>query len=234
MKLEEARQRLEEARHALDSALKVAEEAGLESDVWELHAEQGKVYRELGLIVSRLEGLAKGTVYYRQSEDHLNRASGARGVVLVNRADILQDLAEERFRSGDYAVAQRRLQEVEELIGSEYRIVPGEHVPGSELPSQYFWPLGKVERLRGEMAFTQEQFEQGLQHYVLAYAYFVRFSPDAVQKDDMLESLYIHLRDLPIERQQALVESVRAWTQEHDIGVDVGSFVEILESLLGV
>ena len=116
----------------------------------------------------------------------------------------------------------------------EYRIVPGEKVPGDDLPHERFLPLGKVERLRGEMAFAQEQFEQGLRHYVLAYICFVRFSPDAVEKDNMLESLYNHLRDLPVELQQELVESVSAWTQQYDAVVDTSSFVQILKSLLGV
>jgi tetratricopeptide (TPR) repeat protein len=233
-RLEEARQMLENAHRSLDRALQIAEEAGLGSDIPNLRAEQGRAYRELGRILTQLEGPEEGMVCYRQSERHLRGALEATGWGKVDRADVLQDLAEVLFVTGDKDGAQQCLMEIEELIGPEYRILPGEQMPGEELPHDQFAPLGKVEMTRGQMAFAQGQLEQGLQHYVLAYAYFARFSPDAVEKDTLLEYLYKHLRDLPAERQQALLESVRAWVGQYDPDTDVGSFVLTLDDLLGV
>jgi hypothetical protein len=152
----------------------------------------------------------------------------------VDQADILQDLAEGLFLSGDDNAARQRLQEVEELIGSEYLIVPGEPMPQTELPSEHFWPLGKVERLRGKMAFTQGRIGAGLQHYILAYAYYERFSPDAVEKEDMVESLYNYLYELPVEQQQQVLELARIWVGEHGLEMEVGALLETLDALLGV
>jgi tetratricopeptide (TPR) repeat protein len=233
-KLKDARQMLEDVRRLLDQALEVAVEANLGSDILVLRAEQGRVYRDLGHAVRQLEGLEEGLVHYRQSERQLRQVleSAERG--RMERADTLQDLAETLFFSVDQEAARQCLAEVEELIGPEHCIVPGEHVPGAELPHEYFAPLGKMEMTRGQMAFAQGELEEGLRHYVLGYAYFVRFSPDAVEKDTLLEYLYNRLRDLSVERQQALVASIRTWSQQYDIGVDIESFVQTLEDLLGV
>jgi hypothetical protein len=233
-RLEESRQMLEDARRSINSALEVAEEAGLGSDIPELYAEQGRIHRELGHIVTQLEGSKKGLVYYRESERHLRGILETAEWGKVDRADILEDLAEVLFVSGDNAGVQQCLTEIEELMGPDHRIVPGEQTPGEELPHEHFAPLGKAEMLRGQMAFAQGQSEKGLQHYVLAYAYLARFSPDAVEKDTLLEYLYKRLRDLPIDRQQALMDSVRAWVHQYDPGVDVGSFVQTLDDLMGV
>jgi len=84
------------------------------------------------------------------------------------------------------------------------------------------------------MAFAQGQPADGLRHFALAYAYFVRFSPDAVEVDTLVEYLYNHLRDLPLDSQRALMESVHTWVRQYDVGVDVSSFMQILGDLLGV
>jgi tetratricopeptide (TPR) repeat protein len=233
-KLEHVRQMLKDARRLLDKALEMAMEAELGSDILVLRAEQGRVYRDLGHVVKQLEGLEEGLIHYRQSESQLRLVLEATEWGKIDRADTLQDLAETLFSSGDKEAARQCLVEVEELIGPEHRIVPGEHIPGEELPHEHFAPLGKVEMTRGQMAFAQGQLEEGLRHYVLGYAYFVRFSPDAVEKDTLLEYLYNRLRDLSVERQQVLVESIRTWAQQYDTGVDIESFVQTLEDLLGV
>ena len=232
-KLEEARQRLEEARLSLNNALDIATRAELGSDLPVLYAEQGRVYRELGHITTRLEGLDKGIVYYHRSEEQLHLALKVKGWGKIERADTLQDLAEVFFDIGDQKTAQEHLTQVEELIGPEYRIVPGEPESGKDLPREYFAPLGKVEMLRGQMSFEQGQLVKGLQHYILAYAYFVRFSPDAVEKDTMVEYLYNHLREAPVEQRRGALEDVRVWARLHSMGVDVEPFLEILGNLLG-
>jgi tetratricopeptide (TPR) repeat protein len=233
-KLDNARKSLEEADRSLEKALEEAEKAGLGADIPDLRAEQGRVYRELGHIVRRLEGAEEGLGYYLQSERQLRRALEAKEWGALEKADTLQDIAETLFFSGDEKTARKRLQQIEELIGEAHRIIPGERVPEPDAPHEHFAPLGKVEMTRGQMAFTRGDPEQGLQHYILAYAYLMHFSTDAVEKDTLLEYLYNRLRILPIERQQALLASISAWIQEHDTGVDVEPFVQTLKSLLGV
>jgi hypothetical protein len=88
--------------------------------------------------------------------------------------------------------------------------------------------------LRGQMALTQGQIEEGLRHYVLAYAYFVRFSPDAIEKDVMVEYLYNDLRGVSLERQHQVLESVRTWIDQCGLGTEIGAFLEAQEALLGV
>lgn len=233
-KLEDARRMLQDAQCSLDQALEVAETAGIKADIPQLQAEQGRTYRELGHVIRRLEGSEKALIEYRQSETRLKLALESQRWGAVERSDILQDLAETLFFSGDEAAARRCLAQVEELIGFEYHIIPGEHLPPENLPRDPFAPLGKVEMMRGQMAFAREQPEEGLKHYIMAYAYFVHFSPDAVEKDTLLEYLYRRLRDMPIEGQRALMASARSWGLQHDTGVDIGSFMQTLEDLLGV
>ena len=233
-KLEEVGRLLEEALTSLTRALEIAEEAGLESNIPDLLAEQGRIHRERGRLINRLEGFEKGQVDYRQSERLFGKALKTKTWPVVDRANTLQDLAEILFLLGDDEAAEDRLAEVEALIGREHRLVPGEQAPPVELPTEYFAPLGKVEMTRGQISFARGQFTEGLRHFVLAYAYFVRFSPEAGEKDTLLEYLYTHLREFPIDRQRSLMVSVRTWVQEYDIGVDIYSFVQALESLIGV
>lgn len=232
-KIEEARHDLEVAARDLDNALAMTEEKELESTMAVLYAEQGKVNRELGYAVSLLEGTEKGMVFYRRSEEFFKRALEM-NLGKVERANVLQDLAEGLFLSGDISAARRQLAEIEKLIGEDYRITPGRHLPGEELPGEYFWPLGKVERLRGDMAFEEGNLEEGLHHYLISYAYFVRFSPDAVEKDTLVDGLYARLRDVEVEKKRELVESMHTGAQQHDVGVDAGPFVKTLKDLLGV
>jgi tetratricopeptide (TPR) repeat protein len=228
---EEAYKRLTEAKETLQNALDTVEEAGLSADIMLLQAELGRLHRDLGNIADEFEGPKKGIAYYRSGERLLKQALDMPGWAIVDKANTLQDLAEICFLSDDLTAANECLDEVETLIGNEYKIIPGKSVPNAELAQEYFAPLAKVEMLRGQMAFDQGAYEQGLQHYILAYAYFMRFSPDAIEKDTMVEYLYINLRE--IERKQDLVQSCCEWASEHDFGIDVNSFIQILEDLLG-
>ena len=228
-KLDDARQRLEDTVNMLNSAIQQAEAAELESDLPELYAEQGKAKRELGRLVAETESLPKGLPFYHESEDMLKKALDTQ-VGLVERADILQDLAETLFNAHNAEEANKRLKQVEDILPSATMA----QTVGERLPSQYYWPLGKAERLRGMMAFTQNQPESALQHFVLAYVYFVRFSPDALEKDALVDSLYTHLVTLPAKRQRELIESTRAWVESQGLPeADTNSFISIIADLVG-
>jgi len=233
-KLEKIYLVFEDARLLLEKAVRETEEAGIGSLISDLYAEQGRVYRELGRTASLLGKAREGTKHYRQSERQLRLAMEGTGQGKISQADTLQDLAEVLFSLDDDAVAQDCLARVEELMGHEYHIIPGEQMPQAGLPRENFAPLGKVELTRGQIAFDEGQLEKGVQHFVLAYAYFVRFSPQAVELDTMIEYLYNHLRDLHVDRQQQALESVRAWVDQYDLSVDVSVFLQTLGDLLGV
>ena len=233
-KLEEAYQKMENARDSLERAIKIAETANLEADLPGLRAEQGRVYRDMGHLVMQLEGFDKGLICYRRSENYFNLALKSKGWAAVDRADTLEDLAEVLFTAGNPDATHKCLAEIEKMVGPDYFIIPGKQIPQKGLPTEYFAPLAKVEWWRGEMAFAQQQVEQGPQHYILAYAYFTYFSPDAMQKGTLIEYLYNHLHRLPVERQQTFLKSVRSWLQQYDTGVDISEFAGILKDLLGI
>ncbi len=212
---------LKQALHALESALKSCEEAGITVDIPNIHAEIGRCYRDMGLVVERLTPPEQNTGYYRQGEDHLKIALAVKSWPKINRADALQDLAEIRYYLKDSEGAYKFLAEVEQVIGEEY------------LHEEYA-PLGKVATFRGKMALDQGDMEQGWKHYIHAYVYFTRFSKDSVEKDIMVEHLYTQLRGIPIEQQQTVLNAVNTWIMQNDFGVNVSEFVEMVQNLLGV
>ena len=225
---------LEQARIGLENALFIAQEAGLQAEVPGIKAELGKVYREMGLAVTRLEGATKGMTYYRKGEDLLEEALKSEGLAKGDRADCLQDLAELLQDSADPQSAQERLNDLERLIGDEYTITLGK-VPHPDLATELFLPLGKAERLRGDIDFDIGEHAMGMEHYVLAYAYFARFSPVTIERDRTIEQAYARLRGLSLEEQKALCESAAKWAAEYnDPRAEVKTLAEELGHLLGV
>jgi len=232
--IEEVRRLLEEARADLDSAQQAVAGAAITALDAQLRAEQGRVSRELGRTISKMEGADKGAQYFLQSVQQLQVAADIEAWSIDERADALQDLAETLFDLGDSKGALEKLERIETLIGQEYLIILGKQTPEASLPAQHFEPLGKMEMLRGQMAFAAGEWQEGLQRNILAYAYFMRFSPDAVKKATMVEYLYKHLQGLSIERQETLVRGAYTWISTHKLGDDVVAFVEAISKLFGV
>ena len=231
--IEQIEQTLQEALEIADRGMEVAREADLGAEVATLLSEQGRAHRDLGHVFMELEDREEMMGHYGRARRKLEEALEHK-LDPVNRADILEDLAEVLFFSGDEEGAKEKMTDIEELIGDEYLIRPEKEAPPDHLPPEYFAPLGKVEMLRGQIAFEHDEREKGIEHYVLAYAYFARFSPDAVEKDMLLDYLYKRLRELPVDRQKALMDTLRERTAEYQTGVDVESFIRDLEDLLGV
>lgn len=227
---EGVRQLLDEARSALDAAQQSVAGAKITALDAQLRAEQGRVSRELGRII----GKAEGAQYFSHSVQQLQSAANTEGWSMDERANALQDLAETQFDLGDSKAALENLEKIEKLIGHEYLIVPGEQIPETGLPAQHFEPLGKMEMLRGQMAFARGNWQEGLQRNILAYAYFMRFSPDAVKKDTMVEYLYRHLQGLPIEYQEVLVRDAYTWINIYELGDDVVALVKAISELFGL
>lgn len=232
-KLESIRQMFDEARVELEKALADAQQASIGSVIPRLYAELGRLYRELAQYSFRAQDHEQGFKYYRLAEAQLRLALDQEGWGIVDRADTLHDLAEVLLALGDETKAFARLEQIVEMIGPEYQILPGQHIPEAGMHLEYFALLGKVELIKGRVALGQAQWVEGIKHDILAYAYFVHFSPESVESENMLEPLYNHLHDVSVNRQQEILDEVRAWAADTNFGVDVGSFIEDITSLLG-
>jgi tetratricopeptide (TPR) repeat protein len=232
--LEEARHMLEEARDNLNLAQSILRETGIESMDRTVIAEQGRLSRDLGRLISQVAGTEEAMQYYTQSARQLREALALKGWANDERADVLQDLTEVLYDLHDEEEAENRFEEIQTLIGKEYLIIPGEQMPKEDLPTQNFEPLGKAELMRGQTAFAQKQWNEGAKHYVLAYIYFTRFSTDAVKIDIMIEYLYNHLRDLPLAEQQSILRHALDWIDKFNLGEEARSFVATAGQLFGI
>ncbi len=237
-KLEEARGTLEKIATDLEDALETARRAGLEDANRRLKAEQGRLHRDLGHAMRVLKETRKSTAYYTSSARLLREALNLDGWNPIEKADAQQDLAETLFFSGDEQGARESLEQIGELLDVDISALSEESI--SQIPNEYFLPLAKAEMTWGQMAFMRGEKgeKEGLQRFLQAYVYFTLFSPDAVEKDRLLEYLYKRMRNLSVARQRALVETVRDQGFQKQIqdkfGVNVESFVRDLGDLLGV
>jgi tetratricopeptide (TPR) repeat protein len=231
---EEAQKRLEEAIRYLQRAQDVLQKAGMGPERFlPVYGELGRAYRDMGNLLKRQGEGEKALRNYHEAQRMLERAL-KESLPIAARASVLEDLAEAQFMAGDEAKANATLAEVERLIGSEYQIVPGKQLPAENLATEHFSPLGKVELLRGQMAFEKGRFEEGVGHYLLAYAYFKHFSAEAAELDTLMGYIYIGLQGLAPPDLLDLMEVMHKAVREQDFGVDVHSFAQVLEDLVGI
>ena len=233
-KLENVQQMFEEARVELENALPEAERENIGSVIPQLYAELGRIYRDSAQYSFEIEDRERGFQYYRLAEIHLCTALEREGWNIVERADILHDLAEVLFALGEKKEADVCLEKIVAMIGEDYLIVPGQHVPEIGLHNEYFAPLGKVELMKEREAFKQKLWVEGVQHDVMAFAYFVHFSPEAVESENMLEPLYNQIQDVSVDDQREILAEVRDWADHTDFGVKVSGFMEDIARLFGV
>jgi tetratricopeptide (TPR) repeat protein len=235
-KLVQARQELQEAEAHLAKAIQVARDNGLANDEAMLHAKQGKVCRELGFVVSRLEMPDSALSYYMRSQDEFLKALNMPQLGSIEKASMLVDFAEMLFVSGNPTAAEDRLKEFEREFGIAVRQTEATPTRDEWRPQlEFYRAFGKAERLRGRMALENTaQTDSALQHFARAYDYFVRFSSYAPEKDTMIELLYDQLRDLPMEQQRRLVSGLRTWVSESKDDSELKKFVGFLEELLGL
>lgn len=232
-KLEDARSRLDTAKGYLLRALDETERGGLADDRGTVYAELGRVLREMGKVTS-LTGRVQEAEDFYQDSHHKLMLTLEGDLAKVDRADVQQDLAELQAVQGAYQRAKDTLEQVEATVGPTYLIEPGKAVPKPTLPSEYFLPLGKAARLRGKMSFEQGDDEQALKQFVVAYAYFHRFSAETPEKDQMLDLVYDKLTGLEIQLQRRLVTQTREWAEQQDFWDDVKGFTDTLRDLTGM
>jgi tetratricopeptide (TPR) repeat protein len=235
-KLPEARSLLETARDYLRNALEETDRSGLDDDRRLVYAELGRVLREMGKVATAMRQYKESKDYFQASKEHLDEA--LRGdQTSLDRADILEDIAELHAVQGAYESAYKSLQQVEEALAPQAAEEPGHVAQNTHLPSEYYLPLGKAERLRGKIEFDkgdEGDFAQALQHFVKAYAYFHRFSTETPEKDPMTDLVYDNLTRLDIETQSQLVTTTREWADAQPFSDDVKGLTETLRDLTGV
>jgi tetratricopeptide (TPR) repeat protein len=232
----EARQKLDEATETYTRAIEEAVQNGFDSELSELRTNFGKVKREQGrLLLLTEEGMEKAQVFFQKSLDDLQKALEA-VVDPISKADILQDIAWLRFLWGNIEDAEAHLDKIEAMVGETYLLKPGMDPEEKTLPTQYYWPLGKAERLRGEIYITTGRYFEGLKRFLFAYAYFSRFSEDAVEKNMLIDTVYKRIKKLPDGEQRRLLEDLRKWSADNGGcigGVNLSTFLKLLTNLLG-
>ncbi len=237
-KRDQERQLLEEARNNLETAIELAERAGLRSDTPSLFSKLGKVYRELGRVVTDLENSKAGSRFYLRSDETFRHALMLEELNKLERAGMLVDYAEMLAVWGNAEAARMVLAQ----FVAEWTALHGQPALDGDLDlgrisTEYLRPLGKFERLQGQLALVEAREEEALQHYGRAFVCFQRFSPTAKEKETMVELLYDDLRTLSAPRKRELVARLRAMSGEaasSEIQEAMESFVTALSILLGV
>jgi tetratricopeptide (TPR) repeat protein len=233
-RLEAAGQVLKDALKAATDGLTIAQEEQIGSVIPQLLAESGRIHREMGRLTSLTESLEKSLPDYREAERLLRAAIDVQGWGRMDQLDVQRDLSEVFFRLGDREAALNQLKQIEVEIGQEFLIRPGGQPPDENLPGEPFEPLGRVEMLRADINFTEGCPGEGLRHYLLAYAYFILFSPETLSLESMMEHVYNRMREKSLDEQREILDYVRDESWMRSLGLDVYPFVEKLEYLFGV
>lgn len=236
-KLFDARQKLVEAMEDLQKGLETAVNGALEAEMPGLRAALGRCCRELAQVELALKNTKESLRLARQGEEYFKQAlKDQKGLSQVDRFDVQQDQAELFFSSDLVEEAKQKMLEIEEDLGLEFRIRPPDCAPAPGLPAENFWPLGKVERLRGEIAFKAREYGPGLQHFLLSYAYFQRFSPQALERNQMLETLFDYLSHLAADERTDRMQELRTWVEQNQAcleGLAVQDFLKELAQMFG-
>lgn len=238
--------KLEEAQKILERDCLLNVEKGIEeakaaelSSLQELLAELGRSQRDLGHVIARRHGFPDALQQYQEAARALRDVLDHFDLPELVAADVRQDLAEVLFFSHDYAEAEAELRRIVELIGEAYVIDPGHPIVYRNLPVDRFRVLGKVELLRSQMIFSADpprhktaDLVMAMRHQLLAYAYFLLFSEQALERDNMVDYIYNYMNPVPLPQRREVMNALRAWYESHDFGVDVSEFLRILTRLL--
>jgi len=182
----------------------------------EAYNELGCTYREWAALERRFNpasALARTLVgdAVQHLEESLRLAEQQQS--LVQYADACEDLAQTYIARGDYAATQLWLNRAEERIPLPYKITSGrglQPIPTEECVEEFWQMMGKIELLRGHLAYDQEAgqaqgkvtrttLEQAMRHYAFAAAYFERFSGQAVRLEATHKQVYNRVKRCRIE-----------------------------------
>lgn len=206
---------LQDAEDDLNRAIDLAAHGWLGSELPKLYAKRAKVYREMGM-VAKCEGATdQAQECFRKGREDFQRALGvgesAGGVPEpkseLERWDTRVDFAEYYFRAGNAPEATKQLQNLEKKLPP---------VQTAESLAPEFCRLrGKMERLRGEMTQAKDDSLLALKHYIRAYSYFDRFSPQDRKRRSMSNKVHEVLVKLSEKSQDPQVELQKWLLDEH-------------------
>jgi tetratricopeptide (TPR) repeat protein len=124
----------------------------------------------------------------------------------VQYVDSYEDLAQVYFQARHLDKAEECLDRAEEAVPDIYKIKVGaglQAIPPEDCSEEFWRQMGKIELLRGHLAFDREQtssseasrslLNQTVQHYALAAGYFERYSGQ-IRFQFAVEQLYDHFK----------------------------------------
>jgi tetratricopeptide (TPR) repeat protein len=230
----EAIRRFEVAERSAKSALEIAQANKLEADRADAQAELGRIARDMGQAVNSLRGSAEGEPWFKNAERLLLQALENKGSESIDAGDLLQDLAEVYFDLGQRNAADDLYKKLCDIVPSGFVLQLPYDAQQTQVQSELYLPLGKMEMLQGQMDFADKRAVEGLQHYVYAYVYFSRFSDEALEIDTMIEYLHKHLRAFSLARQQEIFREVIHWLKQNRLTQVCRPFTRNLADLVGM
>ena len=127
----------------------------------------------------------------------------------MEELDSKQDLAVLYARAKDHEKALEQLEQIRKFIPLDYQIQPGKglkNFPDTDVIDAYYKLMGQVEMLAGAIVFDKaqaspippkEMVEEAMEHYVLAVAYYSRYSNVSSNTYVMtIERIYKRLHDI--------------------------------------
>lgn len=241
LELEEAQQKVLDARAELDEAIELASNRGFETQLWPLYADLGKVYRESARLAEKGLGREEANELYRLSEQYLSEAlrriraepEEIRRQTAADEAEIEVNLAELLYyfeRSTEEAV--KKLNTTRQMLEAEFSFTPENLLRHRAEAANYLIPMGKVERLLGEIWFASDK-AAGLQHLYRAYVYFNLFSVNAAEKQSIYDFLYRAMLETRLEERRQLIAGLKTFVDQNYAEFEPTGFVEALQTLLG-
>lgn len=178
--------------------------------VVESYNERGCTYRDWAKLLRSVEGDSSriAELEDRALEQLQESIDLALPDLVAEAADSFNDMADLYLTRGDPDKAWELLEESDGLIlreHKEYEIVEGQGIPEIPEPISALWEVrGKNALLRGHIAFARgeatEQYEEAIQHYLLASAYLRAYSITATALGVIFKRMYSRLKGLSAEQ----------------------------------
>lgn len=198
--------------------------------------EQGCVHRaRSALQLDQGSGLRIARAIALDAIDYLDRSIdlAERLELWLQFADSCEDLARVYFQMGEYANARSALERAEANIPDEYKLKEGRgwsRIADEDKIEEFWLQLGKIELLRGNLAFDEGASEQpsemsarlgeAVHHYLLSTAYFEHFSDRAVGLGETFIQMHERLKKCRPDELQRLSDTIPQLTCRYSINMD--------------
>lgn len=171
-------------------------------------------------------------------------AEGKNAVLYV---DSCEDLAQTYFQGQQFGYAKLWLQRAERAVPGIYRIKAGSglrNVPVEECVEGFWYQMGKIEMLRGHLAFdcglsnhngigSREVLGQATQHYAFAIAYFKQYSERTIELRTIFQQIHSRFKNCKSDDIRYVQDEVLPTIAETD-ALDPSDLCEFLEDALSL